>query len=117
MPVAAAAKLAASMTVSAGMESSTENTCSLMPYSSGRKRKTAKVRTRIRSRSTTSHDSTMNDEETKPPARTSRNGRSGRFVMSMRMPVMVWETTKRRTVSGILQPMGTGSCQSRLNDM
>ena len=59
----------------------------------------------------------MNDEEMKPPARTSANGRSGRQVMSTRMPVMVWETMRSRMVSGILQLMGTGSCQSRLNDM
>ena len=59
----------------------------------------------------------MNDEERNPPALTSRNGRSGRFVMSTLMPVMVWEARKSRMVSGILQLMGTGSCQSRLNDM
>ena len=59
----------------------------------------------------------MNEEEMKPPARMSENGRSGRHVMSTRMPVMVWETRKSRTVSGIRQPMGTGSCHNRLNDM
>ena len=59
----------------------------------------------------------MNEEAMKPPVRTSRKGRSGRFVMSTRMPVMVWEMMKRRIVRGILQMTGTGSCQNRLKDM
>ena len=69
------------------------------------------------SRRSTSHESVMNEADTKPPARTKAKGRSGRRVMSTRMAVMLCESRKSPQVSGTRHSAGMGACQNRLNDI
>ena len=114
---AAAAKLKSTMESSAGTDTRALKTVSVACSVPGMTMKRARVRARTTSRTSTSQESTMKAEEMKPPARIRRRGRFGRKVTSRRIPVMVWETRSSRTVRGMRQKRGTGSCHRRLNDM